>query len=144
MRRVWVTREIGEPVPAAGGFDDGFVGSGELGEVPLDPERRVRDALLIDDRATVVIRCDEAIALVLVDTGIEHGGALLERRFGLHLSNAMLLLEGTSWKHQAHEAGGACFQRKVVVFVRKMSLVKDVPSLARRLVAPQLMGRAVL
>jgi len=27
--------EIGEPVPAACGFDDGFVGSGELGEVPL-------------------------------------------------------------------------------------------------------------
>ncbi len=27
--------EIGEPVPAAGGFDDGFVGSGELGEVSL-------------------------------------------------------------------------------------------------------------
>ncbi len=42
---VEVLEEIGEPVPAAGGFDDGFVGSGELGEVPLDPERRVRDAL---------------------------------------------------------------------------------------------------
>ncbi len=68
-----VLEEIGEPVPAASGFDDGFVGSGELGEVPLDPERCVRDALLIDDRATMVIRCDEGIALVLVDAGIEHG-----------------------------------------------------------------------
>ena len=65
--------EIGEPVPAAGGFDDGFVGSGELGEVPLDAERRVWDALLIDDRAAVVIGCDEGIALVLVDAGIERG-----------------------------------------------------------------------
>jgi len=27
--------EIGEPVPSADGFDDGFVGSGELGEVPI-------------------------------------------------------------------------------------------------------------
>ena len=35
------------------------------------------------------------------------------------------------------------FKRKVVVFVRKESLVKDLRSLARRLVAPQLMGRAV-
>jgi len=38
-----------------------------------DPERRVWNALLIDDGAAVVIRCDEAIALVLVDAGIEHG-----------------------------------------------------------------------
>ncbi len=43
--------EIGEPVPAAGGFDDGFVGS-------WDAERHVRDALLIDDRAAVVVGCD--------------------------------------------------------------------------------------
>ncbi len=70
---VQVLEEIGEPVPAAGGFDDGFVGSGELGEVPLDAERRVRDAFLIDDGATVVIRCDEGITLMLVDAGIEHG-----------------------------------------------------------------------
>ena len=70
---VEVMEEIGEPVPAAGGFDDGSVGSSKLCEVPLDPERRVRDALLIDDGATVVIGCDEGIALVLVDAGIEHG-----------------------------------------------------------------------
>ena len=50
--------EIGEPVPAAAGFDDGFVRSGELGEIPLDAERRVRDALLIDDGTAVVIGCD--------------------------------------------------------------------------------------
>ena len=55
------------------GFDDGFVGSWQLGEVPLDAERRIRDALLIDDGAAVVIRCDEGIALVLVNAGIEHG-----------------------------------------------------------------------
>ncbi len=44
-----------------------------MGEVPLDVERRVLDALLIDDRAAVVVACDEAIALVLIDAGIEHG-----------------------------------------------------------------------
>ena len=47
--------------------------SGELGEVALDAEWGVRHALLIDDRAAVVIRCDEGIAFVLVDAGIEHG-----------------------------------------------------------------------
>ena len=70
---VEVLEEIGQPVPAAGGFDDGFVRSGELGEVALDAERRVRDTLLIDDSATVAIGCDEAVALVLIDAGIEHG-----------------------------------------------------------------------
>ena len=49
------------------------MGSGKLGEVALDAEGRVRDALLIDDRAAVVIRCDERIVLVLVDAGVEHG-----------------------------------------------------------------------
>ena len=35
------------------------------------------------------------------------------------------------------------FQRKVIVFVRNESLVKDPQSLARWLVTPQLMGSAV-
>ena len=51
-------------------------------------------------------------------------------------NNETVLLEGTSWKHQAHEAVGECFQRKVIVFVRKASLVKDLPRIAHRLVAP--------
>ena len=49
--------------------------------------------------------------------------------------NETVLLEGT-WKHQAHETVGECFQRKVIVFVRKASLVKDLPRIAHRLVAP--------
>ena len=36
------------------------------------------------------------------------------------------------------------FKRKVVVFVRKMSLVKDPQGLAHRLVTPQLIGGAVM
>ena len=48
---VQVLEEIGEPVPAAGGFHHGLVGS-------WDAERRVRHALLIDDRAAVVVGCD--------------------------------------------------------------------------------------
>ena len=48
-------------------------------------------------------------------------------------NNETVLLEGTS---QAHEAVGECFQRKVIVFVRKASLVKDLPRIADRLVAP--------
>ena len=51
--------------------------------------------------------------------------------------------ESTSWKHQAHAADGACFQRKVIVFVRQESFVKNLRRLARRLVTPQLMGRSV-
>ena len=35
------------------------------------------------------------------------------------------------------------FKRRFIVFVCKASLVKDVQRLARRLVAPPLMGRAV-
>ena len=35
------------------------------------------------------------------------------------------------------------FQRKVIVFVRKESLVKALQGLPRRLVTPQLMGGAV-
>ena len=37
----------------------------------------------------------------------------------------------------------ACFQRKGIVFVRKEPLVKYRSHLARRLVAPQLMGSSV-
>ena len=43
---------------------------------------------------------------------------------------------------QGHEAVGACFRRNVVVFVRKPSLVKNLQSIARRLLAPQ-MGSSV-
>ncbi len=50
--------EIGQPVPAAGGFDDGLVGSWELCDVPLDAERRIQDALLIHDGAAVVVGFD--------------------------------------------------------------------------------------
>lgn len=57
--------------------------------------------------------------------------------------NVMVLLEGTSWKHHAHEAVGACFQRKVIAFVRKATLVKDLQRIARWMIAPHLMGRSV-
>ncbi len=83
VRCVQMLEEIGGPAPAAGGFDDGFVGSWELCEVRLDAERRVRDALLIDDGAAVVICCDEGIALVLVDAGIEHGVPFKHLRHGV-------------------------------------------------------------
>ncbi len=59
--------EVGEPVPAAGRFDDRLVGPRELTEVALDEHGTIRYALLFDDLAVGAVGCDEAIPLVLVD-----------------------------------------------------------------------------
>ena len=58
--------------------------------------------------------------------------------------NEMVLLEGTSWKHQAHAADGAArFVRKVIVVMRWDGFSNGLDRLARWLVTPQLMRRAV-
>ncbi len=71
------------------------------------------------------------------------GWACQARPLRLYASLRNVHPESTSWEHQAHEAGGACFQRKVIVIVCTESLVKNLRRLARQLVTPQLMGRAV-
>ena len=68
---------IGEPVPAAGGFDDGSVGTGKLREVELEHERRGEDAGLVYARAVRALGWDHAVALVLVEAGVPHRSALL-------------------------------------------------------------------
>ncbi len=42
-----------------------------------------------------------------------------------------------------HEAVSACFQKKVILFVRKESLAKELQCIARWVVAPPLIGRCV-
>jgi hypothetical protein len=71
------TREgVGQPVPAAGGFDDRLVGPGELGEVRRQRERRARHAGLFDARALRPIGCENTELPVLVDAGVPHGALL--------------------------------------------------------------------
>ena len=65
--------EIGQPVPAAGGFDDRVVRAVELCEVGAQPRAVIRDSLLFDALASIVMRCDHAVAFVLVDAGVVHG-----------------------------------------------------------------------
>ena len=51
---------------------------------------------------------------------------------------------GGPYEYQGDAPDGACLQRKVIVFARKAALVTDLLRLARWLVAPQLMGGAVM
>ena len=70
-------KDVGEPVPRAGDFDNGVVGFGELAELLLEPERRAGDAGLFDARAVRPVGCDDAVRRVLVDPGVPPGSALL-------------------------------------------------------------------
>lgn len=50
--------------------------------------------------------------------------------------------EANSQPNKPHEAVGACFQRRVVVIVRRAPLTRKMQIFAPRLVGPQLMGRS--
>ena len=51
--------------------------------------------------------------------------------------NVMVLLEGTSWKHQAHAAGGACFQKEGHCIVKLVSFIRRSGSMELASVTPQ-------
>jgi len=53
---VQVVEDIGQPVPAPRGLDDRLMRPGGLGEVALEAERCVRDALLFNDGAVGPVR----------------------------------------------------------------------------------------
>ncbi len=68
--------QIGEPIPEAGRFDDRAMRPGERGKVRPEALAVIRDALLFDALAAVVVRCDDAVAFVLIDTRVVHGAVL--------------------------------------------------------------------
>ena len=51
--------------------------------------------------------------------------------------------ESTSWKHQAHAADGACFQKEGHCIVKLANIIKRSVSVSWQVVTLQLMGRAV-
>ena len=63
-----------------------------------------RDAGLFDARAVGSVGCDDGIALVLVDAGVPHGVPSWSDGSRSWQITETLLLEGTSWECQVHEA----------------------------------------
>lgn len=66
-------QQVAEPVPAAGAFDDRAMGPGELGKVADQRRAVVAQAALAEALAAIIVSGDDGVALVLVDTGVEHG-----------------------------------------------------------------------
>ncbi len=64
--------QVAEPIPAAGGFDDGSMGPGDLCDVTAQADGLVGQAGVADGAALLGVGRKDRRAAVLIDASVEH------------------------------------------------------------------------